>query len=124
MVNKIMVVDDDLGVIYTIKNGLKSLDSNYEIITAENGKKCLELLENNQIPDLIILDIMMPEMSGWDVAAKIKENPKWNNIPIIFLTAKGDTMSVGMGGLAAEDYIVKPFNVKDLKNRVEQVLNK
>ena len=66
----------------------------------------------------------MPEISGWDVAAKIKENPKWTKIPIVFLTAKGDTMSIGMGGVAAEDYIVKPFDIKDLKRRVERVLNK
>jgi len=75
-------------------------------------------------PDLVLLDIMMPEMSGWDVVAKIKENPSWNEIPIIFLTAKGDTMSIGMGGLASQDYIVKPFNIKDLKNRIEQVIGK
>ena len=77
-----------------------------------------------QIPDLVLLDIMMPDLSGWDVAAKIKENPSWQEIPIVFLTAKGDTMSIGMGNLAAVDYIVKPFDVRDLKERVEKVLNK
>ena len=60
----------------------------------------------------------------WDVAAKIKENPTWNSIPIVFLTAKGDTMSVGMGNLASEDYIVKPFDVINLKERVEKVIGK
>ena len=67
---------------------------------------------------------MMPEISGWDVAAKIKENPEWKDIPIVFLTAKGDTMSIGMGGLAADDYIVKPFDIKDLKTRINKILNK
>jgi two-component system phosphate regulon response regulator PhoB len=65
---------------------------------------------------------MMPNESGWDVAAKLKDNPKWKHIPIVFLTAKGDTMSVGMGGLAAEDYIVKPFDIKDLVLRVKKIL--
>ena len=74
MVNKIMVVDDDPGVIFTIKHGLESLGTNYEIITIENGKKCLEFLENSSIPHLIILDIMMPEMSGWETFQKIREN--------------------------------------------------
>jgi two-component system sensor histidine kinase/response regulator len=74
-------------------------------------------------PDLVLLDIMMPEVSGWDVAAKIKENPEWKEIPIVFLTAKGDTMSIGMGNLAAEDYIVKPFDVRDLKERIDKILN-
>jgi len=64
----------------------------------------------------------MPDLSGWDVAAKIKENPSWKNIPIIFLTAKGDTMSIGMGNLAAVDYIVKPFDVRDLQERIEKIL--
>ena len=121
MRRKIMVVDDEPDILFTVGQMLEL--SGYEVIKAVDGKECLEKLDE-QIPDLVLLDIMMPEMSGWDVAAKIKENPNWNNIPIIFLTAKGDTMSVGMGGLAAEDYIVKPFNVKDLKNRVEQVLNR
>ena len=76
------------------------------------------------IPDLVLLDIMMPEINGWDVAAKIKENPKWSDIPIVFLTVKGDTMSIGMGGIVAEDYITKPFDIVDLKNRVERILNK
>jgi DNA-binding response OmpR family regulator len=67
---------------------------------------------------------MMPGMNGWDVAAKIKENPKWSTIPIVFLTAKGDTMSIGMGHLASDDYVVKPFDIVDLKNRIEKVLKK
>jgi DNA-binding response OmpR family regulator len=88
-----------------------------------DGKDCLKKLDH-VIPDLFILDIMMPGMSGWDVAARIKENPKWDEIPLIFLTAKGDTMSIGMGSLASEDYIVKPFDVRELKSRVEKILGK
>lgn len=124
MVNKIMVVDDDLGVIYTIKNGLKSLDSNYEIITAENGKKCLELLENNQIPDLIILDIMMPEMSGWETFQKIREKLSSEQLPIIFLTARTDQIAKKAGGFLGEDYIEKPFELPDLKQKIDKILNK
>ena len=71
MVNTIWVVDDDPGVTYTVKYGLEKLDSNYKIVTVNSGKECLKLLENNQIPDLIILDIMMPEMSGWTTLQKI-----------------------------------------------------
>jgi DNA-binding response OmpR family regulator len=67
---------------------------------------------------------MMPDVSGWDVAANIKENPDWRSIPIVFLTAKGDTMSIGMGGMASEDYIVKPFDIKDLIIRIQKILGK
>ena len=123
MSKKIMVVDDEPDILFTVGQMLEV--SGYEVIKAKDGKECLEKLDelpNN--PDLILLDIMMPDVSGWDVAAKIKENPKWSSIPIVFLTAKGDTMSIGMGGMASEDYIVKPFDVKDLIVRVNKVLDK
>jgi DNA-binding response OmpR family regulator len=121
MTKKIMIVDDELDIRNSVGQFLEI--SGYEIIEAEDGNDCLNKLQQ-ETPDLVLLDIMMPGMSGWDVAAKIKENPKWNNIPIVFLTAKGDTMSVGMGNLASEDYIVKPFDIIDLKERVEKVLGK
>jgi len=121
MAKKIMVVDDEPDILTTVGKILEM--SGYEVIRAVDGRDCLSKL-NADTPDLILLDIMMPEMNGWDVAARIKENPRWNNIPIVFLTAKGDVMSKGMGSLAAEDYITKPFDIKDLKNRVEKALNK
>ena len=80
MVKKILIVDDDPGVRYTVKTGIESLDDNYKVIIAENGIQCLELLKNNQIPDLILLDIAMPEMSGWQTYDKIKENDKPNHV--------------------------------------------
>jgi DNA-binding response OmpR family regulator len=123
MSKKIMVVDDEPDILTTVSQMLEM--SGYEVIRATDGKECLKkLYESNTNPDLIVLDIMMPEISGWDVAARIKENPPWRNIPIVFLTAKGDTMSIGMGGIASEDYIVKPFDVKDLIIRIQKILGK
>lgn len=122
MSKKIMVVDDEPDILFTVGQVLEA--SGYEVLKAKNGKECIELLDQMQSnPDLVLLDIMMPEVSGWDVAAKIKENPAWNDIPIVFLTAKGDTMSVGMGNLAANDYIIKPFDIEDLKKRVEKIFS-
>jgi len=121
MTKKIMVVDDEPDILSTVGQMLEL--SGYQVIKAVDGKDCLNKL-CEVIPDLVLLDIMMPEMSGWDVAARIKENPEWSDIPIVFLTAKGDTMSKGMGSLAAEDYITKPFDIKDLGARVEKILNK
>ena len=118
---KIMVVDDEPDILFTVGQMLEM--GGYEVIKAANGQEAIQKLENMPSnPDLIILDIMMPEVSGWDVAAKIKEKTEWQSIPIIFLTAKGDTMSIGMGGMTAVDYIVKPFDVKDLKERVDKIL--
>lgn len=123
MPKKIMIVDDEPDILFTVGQVLET--SGYEVIKAKDGKECIEKLnELSEVPDLVLLDIMMPEISGWDVAAKIKENPAWKEIPIVFLTAKGDIMSIGMGNLTAEDYIVKPFDIKDLKERVDKILNK
>ena len=121
MSKKIMVVDDEPDILSTVGQMLEF--SGFEVIKACDGKDCLnKLYRLTKNPDLIVLDIMMPEFSGWDVAAKLKENNKWKNIPIVFLTAKGDAMSVGMGGLTAVDYIVKPFDVKDLIIRIKNIL--
>ena len=88
---KIMLVDDEQDQIFSIKTGFEQEYPNeYEIIGVESGKKCFELLEKNVKPDLILLDIMMPDMDGWEVFDKLKANQSWKNIPIIFLTARSD----------------------------------
>ncbi len=119
MYKKIMIVDDEKDIRVSVGQIFEV--SGYEVIKAVDGNDCLNKLERG-IPDLVILDIMMPGMNGWDVAARIKENSKWSKIPIVFLTAKGDEMSIGMGGLASEEYVVKPFDVIKLKERVEEIL--
>ncbi len=118
-----MIVDDDQSQISTIKIGLDHMNANYKIISANNGKQCLEILEKGIIPDLILLDIMMPEMDGWDVAAEIKKNPKWSDIPFIFVTAKTDPFSKKFGGLVSMAYITKPIEIKNLKEKVDSILN-
>ena len=122
MKKKIMVVDDELDLILTVKLILEDFSDEYEVIGADNGMQCLELLKNNKLPDLILLDIMMPEMNGWDVAAEIKKNPKWNKIPLVFLTAKTDSSSKTFGGIVSEDYITKPFEMKELKESIDKFL--
>ena len=121
MSKKIMIVDDEEDIRVSVGQIFEV--SGYEVIKAEDGNDCLNKLER-AIPDIVILDIMMPGLNGWDVAARIKENSKWSEIPIVFLTAKGDEMSIGMGGLASEEYVVKPFDVIKLKERVEEILNR
>ena len=121
MVKKVLVVDDNPDVIFSVKNGLETLDNKYKIKGVESGKKCLEFLAT-EIPDLILMDIMMPEMSGWKTFDKIKENADWKNIPIIFLTARTDRVAKNAGGFLGEDYIEKPFEIKDLIGRINKVL--
>ena len=120
---KIMIVDDDQDLIYSVKTGFElDCPNKYEIIIAENGKKCFELLEKNMKPDLILLDIMMPDMDGWEVFDKLKANPKYKNIPVIFLTARSDELAADAGAMIADDYIEKPVDISELRDRIEKVL--
>jgi len=118
---KIMVVDDDQDQISTLKYVLESPYNKYEVIGVNDGKQCLQLLKDKNIPDLILLDIMMPEMNGWEVYNKIKENSLWKHIPVIFLTARTDRIAKNAGGFLGDDYIEKPFNKEDLKKRIENI---
>ncbi len=121
---RIMVVDDDPDQISTVKYVLESSDNEYEVIGANDGTQCLQLLKENQIPDLILLDIMMPEMNGWEVYNRLKENFSWKNIPVIFLTARTDRIAKNAGGFLGDDYIEKPFNGEDLMKRINDILRK
>ncbi|MCJ2513278.1 MAG: response regulator [Candidatus Thermoplasmatota archaeon] len=123
MVKKVLVVDDNPDVIFSVKSGLETLDKNYRIKGVESGRKCLEFLES-EIPDIILMDIMMPEMSGWKTFDKIKENIAWKDIPIIFLTARTDRIAKNAGGFLGEDYIEKPFEIKNLIERINKILKK
>ena len=124
MKKTIFVVDDDPDITHSVKWVMEYLGpEKYVVICIENGNKCLELLQANLIPDLILLDIMMPGMSGWMLSDRLRENPSWKNIPIIFLTARRDEFAQEAGKPLSKDYITKPFDIHDLKTRIEKVLN-
>ena len=123
MAKKILVVDDNPDIIIAVKNGLESISNDYEVLGAESGLKCLEMLKTDN-PDLVLLDIMMPEMSGWETFDKIKGNQNWGNIPVIFLTARTDNIAKKAGGFLGDDYIEKPFKIDELIKRIEQILKK
>jgi len=122
MKKKIMVVDDNSDFLLSIQKALKFMDSDYEVTCASSGIRCLNLLKDNKIPDIILLDIMMPKMSGWEMFKNLQENPLWKDIPVIFLTARTDDVAVKTGSFLATDYIEKPFKIEDLKNRIDKIL--
>lgn len=124
MKKRILIVDDNPAIIFSVKNGLEEEYDDFDVVGAEGGQKCFDFLSKEERPDLILLDIMMPDINGWDVYAMLQEKEDWKNIPIVFLTAKTDGYSKGFGKLAVEDYIEKPFNIEDLKNRINAVLKK
>jgi two-component system sensor histidine kinase/response regulator len=113
----ILVVDDipkNLQVIGALLNG-----KGYDIAFASNGVEAIQAIENT-IPDLILLDIMMPEMDGFEVAERLIKNPLYSHIPIIFITGRADTSDVLKGfKVGAVDYITKPFNAPELLSRVK-----
>ena len=122
MVKKIMIVDDNPDIILSIKNGLED-SAEYKVIGAESGEKCLEILED-EMPDLILLDIMMPEMSGWETYDTIKENEAWREIPLVFITARTDKIARDAGDFLGEDYIEKPFEIDDIMERIDKILGR
>ncbi|MGF3554994.1 MAG: response regulator [Thermoplasmatota archaeon] len=117
-----MVVDDNIDLIFTVKKIFEELGNQYEIIGANSGKQCFEFLKNNVKPDLILLDIMMPEMTGWEVINQLRDNELWRNIPVVFLTARIDNTAVNAAKFLGEDYIEKPFEKDDLIRRVTRIL--
>ena len=119
---RIMAVDDDADNNFSLKLRLEQLDPRYEVITVDGGKKCLELLENNEIPDIILMDIMMPEANGWETYQKLKENTTWKNIPVIFVSASSDELAERIKGLLGDDYIEKPYDIDDVKKRIDEIL--
>ncbi|RLF40627.1 MAG: response regulator [Thermoplasmata archaeon] len=124
MKRKIMIVDDDENNNISFKIGFENRYNDYEVITAESGSECLKMLEEEKIPDVILLDIMMPGMSGWELYDRIKGNPTWKNIPIIFLTARTDSLAKDAGTFLGEDYIEKPYEIEDVKNRIDAIFKK
>jgi len=115
--NKILIVDDITENIQVVANVLR--DEGYNLSYAKDGESALERLEKVNF-DLILLDVMMPDMDGFEVCDKLKANPKTQEIPIIFLTGKADTQSIVEGfKRGGVDYITKPFNAEELKVRVQ-----
>lgn len=114
--NRILIVEDVPANIRVLSAALRN--ENYQISAATNGRKALEVLAKSR-PDLILLDIMMPEMDGFETCKHIKASPDWREIPIIFLTARSETDDIVRGfELGAVDYLTKPFNTHELLARV------
>ncbi len=113
---KILIVDDVMSNVLLLKVLLTN--EKFAIATASNGRQALEQV-NKEKPDLVLLDVMMPDMSGFEVAQRLKANPKTSDIPIIFLTALNSTMDIVKGfQVGANDFISKPFNKEELIIRV------
>ena len=116
---RILVVDDELINVQIMTSALKG---EYDVLTARNGYAAISMIKEH-IPDLILLDVMMPDLSGFDVCASIKADASFAEIPVIFLTAldtlAGELQGLELGGI---DYITKPINFNQLKLRMRNHL--
>jgi two-component system, sensor histidine kinase and response regulator len=122
----VLIVEDDHHLLVGLQELLQISISQYklDVLTAENGLMGLEVLAERQ-PDLIISDIMMPEMSGYEFLAEVRKNPKWIQIPFIFLTAKGEHHEIHQGlRSGVEEYITKPYHSDHLLEMVVAQLDR
>jgi len=119
---KILIVEDDRHLLQLITYNLEK--SGFHCFSAQNGEEGLDLIAQNEI-DLVILDIMLPGIDGFDCCKQIKQNPRHCSIPIIMLTAKNEETDRIVGfELGADDYVAKPFSTRELILRVKAVLKR
>ena len=120
--NTILVVEDDKNISKLIKYNLEK--ANYKCIVFKSGEDALKALHKETV-DLVILDIMLPNMDGFEVCRQIKKDNKLSEIPIVMLTARGEEMDRIVGlELGADDYIVKPFSPRELILRIKAILKR
>ncbi len=117
----IFIADDESGFVSTLKSRLEF--EGFGVTTAEDGKEALRLIYDEK-PDLILLDIMMPNLNGYQVCRELKGNDDTSSIPILMLTAKSQESDKFWGREAgADDYVTKPFDMEELLEKIETLLN-
>lgn len=122
MKKKILVVDDEKDIVDILKYSLER-ENEFEVITASNGRQAMEAAQS--LPDLILLDIMMPELNGFEVCKKLKNDNLTSGIPIIFLTAKENEIDEILGlEIGADDYINKPISPRKVLARIKSVIRR
>jgi two-component system, OmpR family, alkaline phosphatase synthesis response regulator PhoP len=122
MATTILIAEDEIHIMTLIKFKLR--DAGYTVIPAEDGKRALELAQAHH-PDLILLDVMMPFLNGYEVLDLLRRDENTKNIPVIMLTAKSFQHEIDEGlTRGAEDYIIKPFSPNDLITRIQAVLGR
>lgn len=121
MQEKILVVDDEREIVNALRIYLES--DNYKVLEAYTGDAAIRTLRR-EVPDLILLDLMLPDITGYEICSRIKNDPLTRSIPIIMLTGVGETGRIAGLELGANDYITKPFDLHELKTKIRNVLKK
>ena len=120
MAKKILVVDDEEVIVEGLKDILEDFD--YEVVTANNGLIALQQVSKEK-PNLILLDLMMPEMNGYEVCDKVRKDPEVSATPIVILSSKGEQKDIDLAfSLGATEYIIKPYNMERLLETLKKIL--
>ena len=120
MSKKILIADDEPSIVAAVEFLLKR--DGYDVRVARSGDEALELMEASP-PDLVLLDVMMPGKSGYELCKRLRERPEWKDLKIIMLSAKGRDAEVSRGlSLGADVYITKPFSTRDLIAKIHGLL--
>lgn len=118
---KILIADDEPNILLSLEFLMRK--NKFEVFVARNGNEAVELL-NKHKPDLALLDIMMPDIDGYQICTLIKNAPEFSNCKVIFLSAKSKENEIKKGlELGADAYITKPFSTKQLMERIKEILN-
>ena len=117
---KIIIVDDEPNIVMTLEYAFKKQD--FEVYIARDGSEAIEILET-VVPDVIMLDIMMPKVDGYQTLQIIKENEKLEHTKVVFLTAKNKASDIEKGlKLGADKYLTKPFSVKKIVSEINELV--
>ena len=120
MSKKILVADDEPSIVTALEFLLQH--NGYEVSIARNGAEALAALER-QRPDLVLLDVMMPVRSGYEICKRIRERPEWRHIKVVMLSAKGRDAEVNKGlAMGADLYVTKPFSTRELVEKIKNLL--
>ena len=120
MAKRVLVVDDEPNIVMSLRFLMER--EGFEVEVAPTGEAALKALDRGPA-DLVLLDVMMPALDGFEVCQRIRSNPAWTNTRIIMLTAKGREVERDKGlALGADDYVTKPFSTRELVARVKQML--
>ena len=120
MSQEILIVDDEANIVLSLEFLMRQ--AGFAVRTAEDGEQALAALEE-QVPDLVLLDVMMPGKDGYEVCQQIRRRPEWAQLPVIMLTAKGRDVEREKGlAMGADDYITKPFSTQEVVETVHSIL--
>ena len=118
----ILIADDDPTVVVALQYLLEK--AGFRVIVARDGQEALDAMKR-EVPDLLVLDVMMPRLSGYDVCERVRESPVWRHTRILMLTAKGGAIEERKGlALGADGYMTKPFASQDLLGRIDRLLTR